>query len=82
MSVDGVGEDPFEAIAGLIVGVVAVGDGDFGSGGDFELEHGERASGGLRGDEEADREASEADFFLGGCWHEILGFPFPVLAFG
>lgn len=76
LAIDGVGEDAFEAVAGLFVGVVAVGGGDFGSGGDFELEHGEGASGGLRGDEVADGEASEADLFLGGCWHEVLVFPF------
>jgi hypothetical protein len=52
-----------------------VGDGDFGSGGDFELEHGDGASGSLRADEVADGEASEADFFLGGSWHEFSVFP-------
>jgi len=67
LAVDGVGEDSFEAVAGLFVGVVAVGGGDFGSGGDFELEHGDGASGGLRGDEVADGEASEADLFWRGC---------------
>jgi hypothetical protein len=80
LAVDGVGEDALEAVGGLFVGVVAVGSGDFGSGGDFELEHGDGASGGLGVDEEADSEASDADLFLGGCWHEFSGFP--VLAFG
>jgi hypothetical protein len=75
LAVDGIGEGALEAVAGLIVGVVAVGDGDFGSGGDFEPEHGEGASGGLRGDEVADGEASEADLFLCGCWHGFSGFP-------
>jgi len=82
LAVDGVGEDAFEAVAGLFVGVVAVGGGDLGSGGDFELEHGDGASGGLWGDEIADGEASEADLFLGGCWHEVSCFSFPVLVFG
>ena len=82
LAVDGVGEDALEAVAGLIVGVVAVGDGDSGSGGDFELEHGEGASGGLRGDEVANDEASEADLFVGGCWHEFSCFPLFFLAFG
>jgi hypothetical protein len=72
LAVDGVGEDALESVGGFFVGVVAVGGGDFGSGGDFELEHGDRASGGLRGDEVTDDEASEADFFVGGGWHEFL----------
>jgi hypothetical protein len=72
LAVDGVGENALEAVGGLFVGVVAVGGGDFSSGGDFELEHGDGASGGLGVDEVADDEASEADLFVGGCWHGFL----------
>jgi hypothetical protein len=35
------GDDAFDAVDGLLVGVVAVGDGHLGSGGDVELEHGD-----------------------------------------
>jgi hypothetical protein len=73
-AVDGIGEDALEAVGGLFVGVVAVGGGDFSSGRDFELEHGDGASGGLGVDEVADDEASEADLFAGGCWHDFCPF--------
>jgi hypothetical protein len=49
------GDDAFDAVDGLLVGVVAVGDGDFGSGGDVELEDGDGASGVLAFDQEANR---------------------------
>jgi BrnA antitoxin of type II toxin-antitoxin system len=76
LAVDGVGEDALEAVGGLFVGVVAVGGRDSGSGGDFELEHGDGASGSLGVDEVADGEASDADHFMGGCWHELCWFSF------
>jgi hypothetical protein len=38
------GDDAFDAVDGLLVGVVAVGDGDFGCGGDVELEDGDGAT--------------------------------------
>jgi hypothetical protein len=75
LAVDGVGEDALQVVGGLFVGVVAMGGGDFGSGGDFELEHGDGASGVLGVDEVADAEASDADHFVGGCWHEFSCFP-------
>jgi hypothetical protein len=54
---------------------VAVGDGDFGSRGDGELEHGERGWGGGAVDEVTDGEAGETDLF-GGSGHAVghLGF--------
>ena len=44
-SFEGEGDDAFDAVDGLLVGVVAVGDGDPGAGGDVELEDGDGASG-------------------------------------
>lgn len=76
LAVDGVGKDALKAVGGLFIGVVTVGGGDFRSGGDFELEHGDGASGGLGVDKVADDEASEADLFAGGGWHGCFVFPF------
>ena len=47
------GDDAFDAVDGFLVGVVAVGDGHFGSGGDVELEDGDGACGVLGFDQEA-----------------------------
>jgi len=78
-AIDGVGQDALETIGGLIVGVVAMSRRDFGSGSDFQLKHGDGASGNLRVDEVAYDEASETDLFLGSSWHELFLF---LLAFG
>ena len=60
------GHPAFEAVDGFVVGVVAVGDRDFGSGGDFELEHRERGAGGGSVDVETEIDLTEAEFFRGG----------------
>jgi hypothetical protein len=74
LAVDGEGQDALQAVGGLFVGVMAMRGGDFGSGSDFELEHGDGASGVLGLDEVADAEASDADHFVGGCWHKFSCF--------
>jgi ATP-dependent RNA helicase RhlE len=71
---EGEGERAFEGVTGFFVGVVAVGDGDFGSGGDGELEHGERGWGGGAVNEVADGEAGETNLFVWGCGHRV-GLP-------
>jgi hypothetical protein len=40
LTVEGHGEDAFEAVDGFVVGVVRVGGGDFRAGTDFEFEEG------------------------------------------
>jgi len=63
LAADGHGERAFKAVEGLLISIVAVGDGDFGSGGDFRLEHGDRVSGGAALQQESDDGLSEMDDF-------------------
>jgi len=78
LAIDGISQDALETVGSLIVGIMAVGRRNFGSGSDFQLEHGDGASGGLRVDEVAYDEASEADLFVDCSWHECFGFSFFV----
>jgi hypothetical protein len=70
-AIDREAKDALEPVGRLFVGIVAVGDGDLGSGGDLKLEHGDGASGVLGLDEVADREAADADLFADGCSHGL-----------
>jgi hypothetical protein len=69
LAVEGHGEGAFEAVDGLVVGVVRVGGGDFRAGTDFELEERERGSGGGTVDVETDGELADVNLFDCGCWH-------------
>jgi hypothetical protein len=69
LAVEGHGEGAFEAIDGLVVGVVRVGSGDLRAGTDLELEEAERGSGGGTIDVETDDELADVNFFEWGCWH-------------
>jgi hypothetical protein len=62
-SIEREGDDAFDAVDGLLVGVVAVGDGHFGSGGDVELEDGDGASGVLAFYQEANRQLPQPYLF-------------------
>lgn len=66
-------ESAFEAVDGLVVGVVAVGGGNPGSGSDLELEHGERGAGRGAVDVEAKIELAEAEFFRSAGGHRVRG---------
>jgi hypothetical protein len=57
------GDDAFDAVDGLLVGVVAVGDGHLRSGGDVELEDGDGASGVLALDQKANRQLANPYLF-------------------
>lgn len=62
-SVEGHGEDAFEAVDGLVISVVGVRGGYSGSCADFELKERERGPGGRAIDEKADDDLADANFF-------------------
>ena len=67
------GDDAFDAVDGLLVGVVAVGDGDFGSGGDVELEDGDGATGVLAFDQETNCQLPHPYLFASAGCHVCSG---------